>query len=86
MTNKTTYRPRNALGPAYNAAESLYENAVALSLFLDAWSKRNVTPRLNESAAQHLRHNLINAQSNLTALRQALAEALDAMPTGEMQL
>lgn len=74
---------RNALGDAYGAADGLYENALALSLFLDAWSKRHVTPRLNESAAQHVRHNLVNAQSNLTALRQALAEALDAMPTGD---
>lgn len=73
-------KTRNALGPAYSAAEGLYANGVALTLFLDAWSRVGVTPRLNESAAQHLRHNLINAQSNLNALRQALAEALDAMP------
>lgn len=74
---------RNALGPAYAAADALYSNGVALALFLDAWSKRHVTPRLNQSAAQHLRQNLINAQSNLNALRQALADALDAVPTGD---
>jgi len=71
---------RNALGPAYAAADALYSNGVALTLFLDAWSRATVTPRLNESAAQHLRHNLMNAQSNLNALRQALADALDAVP------
>lgn len=82
MSNKHPLE-RNALGPAYSAADALYENTVALTLFLDAWSKRHVTPRLNESAAQHVRHNLVNAQANLNALRQALAEALDSVPAGE---
>lgn len=72
---------RNSLGAAYVAAEALYDNAVAMSLFLDAWSRRFVTPDLNPSAANHLRQNLMNAQSNLNALRQALAEALDAVAT-----
>lgn len=68
---------RNELGAAYAAADALYLNGVALTIFLDAWSRAGVTPRLNVSAAAHLRHNLVNAQGNLSALREALAVALD---------
>lgn len=69
---------RNSLGAAHAAAEGLYDNVSNLALLLDAWSIYGRDPALTENAAAYLRHNLINAQSNLDALRQALADALDA--------
>lgn len=68
---------RNTLGPAHAAAESLYDNAVALAQLLDAWSRRDRCPDLTPDAAGYLTHNLVNAQANLDALRQALADWLD---------
>lgn len=72
----STYIRRNTLGPAHSCAEGLYDNAIALALFLDAWSRRERTPDLNPAAIEHLRHNLINAEANLDMLRQVLAPHL----------
>lgn len=64
---------RNTLGPAYTAAEALYDNAVALSQLLDAYSKRDRCPELTADAYDYLTHNIINAEENLALLRHALA-------------
>ena len=77
MNQSPNHPFRNSLGPAYTVAESLYDNAVALSIFLDAWSKRDRTPKFTPDARDYLCHNLINAQENLDLLRQALANSLD---------
>ncbi len=77
MTQSTNQPTRNTLGPAYTAAESLYTNAVALSLLLDAYSKRDRAPTLSANTRDYISHNLLNAEENLHLLRQALADALD---------
>ncbi len=68
---------RNTLGPAHTAADALYDNAIALSQILDAWSKRDRCPALTPDARDYIRHNLTNAQANLTAIRQSLADWID---------
>lgn len=73
MNQPANHPTRNALGPAHACAEGLYDNAVALALFLDAWSKRERTPDFSDAARAHLVHNLLNAEANLALLRHALA-------------
>jgi len=68
---------RNTLGPAYQHAESLYNNAVALSQILDAYSRRHRAPDLTPDARDYISHNLLNAGENLALLRQTLADSLD---------
>ena len=70
---------RNDLASAYSMAEGLYDNAIALSIFLDAWSKRDRTPQFTPDARDYLRHNLINAQENLDMLQSALQPSVPGL-------
>ncbi len=81
MTRSPNQPTRNTLGPAHTAADALYGNAIALAQILDAWSKRDRCPALTPDARDYIRHNLINAQANLTAIRQALADWIDTQET-----
>jgi hypothetical protein len=82
MNQSTNPPTRNTLGPAYACAEGLYDNAVALSQILDAYSKRHRAPALTADARDYISHNLLNAENNLARLRLALTHALT---TGETQ-
>ena len=64
---------RNHLGPAYEQAEHLYDNASALVFALDAYSGQGRSGLLSQEAIDHLTHNLINARDRLDRLEQALA-------------
>jgi len=77
MNNPADVESRNALGPAYVAADNLYNHALTLARMCDTWSKSDRGPHITPVAATLLRHNLSQAQDNLAALRQALAESLD---------
>jgi len=80
MNNPADVESRNALGPAYVAADNLYNHALTLARMCDTWSKSDRGPHITPVAATLLRHNLSQAQDNLAALRQALAESLDTAP------
>jgi hypothetical protein len=69
---------RNTLAPAYDTAEELYGNAIEISTFLDAWSRSDRAEQLPPAAADHLRHNLINAQAHLKILCAQLAAYIPA--------
>ena len=69
---------RNGLGSAYNTAEELYGNAVEITTFLDAWSRSDRADQLSPAAANHLQHNITNAQARLDTLRTHLAAYMPA--------
>lgn len=73
---------RNHLAPAFDTAEELYGNAIEISTFLDAWSRSDSADQLSPAAADHLRHNLINAQARLDTLRTQLAAYIPAPEPG----
>lgn len=73
---------RNELDAAYQHAEALYDNAVALSQFLDAWSKRDRAPDFGPESADHVFNHLQEAMINLDALIITLTPFLP--PMGEM--
>lgn len=77
MNQPPNHPTRNTLGPAYQHADELYDNAVALSQILDACSKRHRAPELTDDARNYISHNLLNAQENIDQLRQSLAHWLD---------
>lgn len=72
---------RNALGPAYQLAEDLLDNARSLATALDAYSRDGRSAELNAQALDYLRHNIINANNNLERIYltlRPLAEAAQA--------
>ena len=69
---------RNTLAPAYDTAEELYGNAIEISTFLDAWSRSDRAEQLPPAAADHIQHNIINAQARLDTLRTQLAAYIPA--------
>ena len=64
---------RNPLGPAYDHADVVYDNVANLVQFLDAWSRDGREPALNAGATNYLLHNIVNAETSLAELRQALS-------------
>lgn len=70
--------PRNALGPAYDAAEAAYDNVSTIINILDAWSRPGRASTLSPEALAHLRHNLLNAQDNLECIYLVLRTQAEA--------
>lgn len=57
---------RNALGPAYAAAEELLDNARALAAAMDAYSRDDrYKDIVVVESLDYLDHNIINARENL---------------------
>lgn len=71
---------RNSLEAAYRVAEALYDNANNLALFLQVWSRYEITGLWDPEALDWLAQNVFQARTNLEALEEELRRQVPNLP------